>query len=95
VIKAILMDPRGARQHDRQCQLRKLREPVVEVVAVLRALNGTSDGVYRFGDLQHGSAAVRFAEHGLQLLPADYPLPGSSTLVAPNRHLNTSTSLGN
>ena len=83
VVKAILMDPEARGAVNRQPGFGKLREPVVDVAAVLRALSARTDGEYPnyvaflMGQPLFGAATV------FSFYPPNYPLPKSMSLVAP------------
>jgi hypothetical protein len=83
VVKAILMDPEARGAVNRQPGFGKLREPVVDVAAVLRALGARTDGEYPnyvaflMGQPLFGAATV------FSFYPPNYPLPKSMSLVAP------------
>jgi len=95
VIKAILLDPEARGSTIANASYGKLREPVVDVVAVLRALNGTSDGVYPISATYNMGQPLFGPNTVFSFYPPTYPLPGSSTLLAPQFGvLNTATSLG-
>jgi uncharacterized protein (DUF1800 family) len=94
VIKAILLDPEARGSSITDPSYGKLREPVVDVVAVLRAVNGSSDGVYPIA-AANGMGQPLFGPNTVfSFYPPSYPLPGSSTLLAPQFGiLNTATAL--
>ncbi len=92
VVKAILMDPDARGNSAPDVRFGKLREPVVDVVAVLRALNARSDGeypnyvAYLMGQPLFGASTV------FNFYPPNFPLPMSSSMVAPQFGiLNTSS----
>jgi len=94
VVKAILLDAEARGASAAGSGSGKLREPVVDVVAILRALGGNTDGVYpiaaaaAMGEPLFGPYTV------FSFYPPSYPLPGSATLVAPQFGiLNTSTAI--
>jgi uncharacterized protein (DUF1800 family) len=94
VVKAILLDPEARGATAASASFGKLREPVVDVAAVLRALGGASDGVYpitaatSMGQPLFGPSTV------FSFYPPGNPLPGSTTLVAPQFGiLNTATAV--
>ena len=95
VIKAVLMDPEARGNAVTDPNFGKLREPVVDVVAVLRALNGSSDGVYPIAAANSMGQPLFGPNTVFSFYPPSYPLPGSSTLLAPQFGiLNTATALG-
>ena len=92
VVKAILLDREARGNTITDTRFGKLREPVVDVAAVLRALNARSDGeypnyvAYLMGQPLFGASTV------FNHYPPNYPLPKSTTMVAPQFGiLNTST----
>ena len=92
VVKAILMDQEARGNAAPDGKFGKLREPVVDVVAVLRALNARSDGeypnyvAYLMGQPLFGASTV------FNFYPPNFPLPKSTSMVAPQFGiLNTST----
>ncbi len=94
VVRAVLMDreARGASVTDPNYG--KLREPAVEVTAVLRALNASSDGVYPIAAARSMGQPVFSPFTVFSFYPPSYPLPGSSTLLAPQFGvLNVATAL--
>lgn len=94
VIKAILLDPEARGSTIADPNYGKLREPVVDVVAVLRALNGSSDGVYPISAANSMGQPLFGPYTVFSFYPPTYPLPGSSTLLAPQFGiLNTATAL--
>jgi uncharacterized protein (DUF1800 family) len=94
VIKAILMDPEARGGTIANATYGKLREPVVEVVAVLRALNGSSDGVYPIAAVRSMGQPLFSPNTVFSFYPPTYPLPASSGLLAPQFGiLNTATTL--
>jgi uncharacterized protein (DUF1800 family) len=94
VIKAILLDSEARGPNPTNPNYGKLREPAVDVVAILRALSGSTDGVYpiaaaaSMGQPLYGPFTV------FSFYPPSYPLPGSSTLAAPQFGIvNTATAI--
>lgn len=92
VIKAILMDVEARGNTVPDANFGKLREPVVDVTAVLRALGGRSDGeypnyvAYLMGQPLFGASTV------FNFYPPNFPLPKSTAMVAPQFGiLNTSS----
>jgi uncharacterized protein (DUF1800 family) len=92
VVRAVLTDPeaRAAPRNDRG----KLKEPVLAMVSLARAIGMTTDG-YAFvnRDTALGQPVMR-APSVFNFYPIDYPLPGSATLHSPvSKLLNSSTVL--
>jgi uncharacterized protein (DUF1800 family) len=95
VIKAILMDAEARGANVTAQNYGKLREPAVEVVSVLRALNGRTDGVYPIAVARNMGQPLFGPFTVFSFYPPTYPLPGSATLQAPQFGiLNTATALG-
>lgn len=90
VVHAILTDPeaRTAPRADRG----KLKEPVLAMVSLARAIGITTDG-YAFAGRDTGlGQPVMRAPSVFNFYPIDYPLQGSSTLYNPaSKLLNSST----
>jgi uncharacterized protein (DUF1800 family) len=94
VIKAILTDAEARGSTIADANYGKLREPAVEVVAVLRALHGSSDGVYPIAVARSMGQPLFGPNTVFSFYPPTYPLPASSTLLAPQFGiLNTATAL--
>jgi len=94
VIKAILLDPEARGSSVADPNYGKLREPVVDVVAILRALNGSTDGVYPISVASSMGQPLFGPNTVFSFYPPTYPLPNSSTLLAPQFGiLNTATAL--
>ena len=94
VIKAILTDSEARGDSAPNATFGKLREPAVDVVAVLRALNGTTDGQYPNTVATQMGQPVFSAHTVFSFYQPSQPLSGSSGLVAPQFGLlNTSSSL--
>ena len=92
VVKAILMDTEARGNTATNSNFGKLREPVVDVTAVLRAMGGRSDGeypnyvAYLMGQPLFGAGTV------FNFYPPNFPLPKSTSMVAPQFGiLNTSS----
>ncbi len=94
VIKAILMDPEARGSTITSASYGKLREPAVDVIAVLRALNGSTDGVYPISAASSMGQPLFGPNTVFSFYPPSYPLPGSATLLAPQFGiLNTATAV--
>jgi uncharacterized protein (DUF1800 family) len=94
VIKAILLDSEARGSSITDPNYGKLREPVVDVIAVLRALNGSTDGVYPISAASSMGQPLFGPNTVFSFYPPTYPLPGSTTLLAPQFGiLNTSTAI--
>jgi hypothetical protein len=94
VVKAILLDPEARGNLAASTSFGKAREPAVDVVAVLRALGGSTDGVYPIGAAASMGEPVFSPSTVFSFYPPAYPLPGNPSLVAPQFGiLNTTTAL--
>ncbi len=94
VVKAILLDPEARGQSATTANFGKLREPVVDIVAILRALNATSDGVAPVAVAASMGEPLFGPDTVFSYYSPTYPLPGSTTLVGPQFGiLNTATAL--
>lgn len=94
VVKAILLDPEARGGAVLDPAFGKLREPAVDVVAVLRALGARSDGVYPNEVTRALGQPVFSPQTVFSFYSPHYPLPGSATLVAPQFGiLNTTSAL--
>jgi len=94
VIKAILLDPEARGDAASDPTSGKLREPVVDVAAILRALGGSTDGVYPIAAASSMGQPLFGPYTVFSYYPPSYLLPGSTTLLAPQFGiLNTSTAV--
>jgi uncharacterized protein (DUF1800 family) len=94
VVKAVLLDSEARGSTIADTNYGKLREPVVDVAAVLRALNGSSDGVYPIAAARGMGQPLFGPNTVFSFYPPTYPLPASGTLLAPQFGiLNTATAL--
>ncbi|WP_084579197.1 DUF1800 domain-containing protein [Sphingomonas azotifigens] len=88
VVRAILTDAeaRGARVNNSG----KLKEPVLAMTSLARAIGFTTDGyVFQSRDATLGQPVMR-APSVFNFYPDDYPMPGSATLRSPASKLLTS-----
>ena len=92
VIKAILMDTEARGQVITDVNFGKLREPVVDIVAVLRALNATSDGVAPINIAASMGEPLFGPNTVFSYYSPNYPLPKSSTMVGPQFGILNATS---
>ncbi len=93
VVRALLLDPaaRGAVKDD--ADYGRLREPVQYVVAVARALDAVSDGVFFRAQTGAMGQPLFAAPSVFNYYPPDYVVPGT-TILGPEFALqNTSTAL--
>ncbi|SFJ15773.1 Uncharacterized conserved protein, DUF1800 family [Sphingomonas sp. NFR04] len=92
VVRAVLTDPeaRTAPRNDRG----KLKEPVLAMVSLARAIGMTTDGfAFAMRDTSLGQPVMN-APSVFNFYPIDYPLQGSATLYNPaSKLLNSSTVL--
>ncbi len=89
VIKAILMDPEARGATVANPDFGKVREPAVDVAAMLRALNAVTDGEYPNNAAANLGEPLFNAETVFSFYPPTYPLNGSTSLVAPQFSLVT------
>ncbi len=89
VIKAILMDQEARGATVTGPDFGKVREPAVDLPAMLRVLKAATDGEYP--DYRTGAMSQPLfnAETVFSFYPPSYPLDGSTTLVAPQLSLVT------
>ena len=79
VIKAVLLDPEAlAPRNPITSGFGKLKEPVLLVTNMLRAMNALSDGVYLIGQTRNMDQEVYTAPTVFNFYPADYVIPGTS-----------------
>lgn len=82
VLTAILTDPEALTAQD-ATRFGKLREPILQLTHLLRAMGGTSDGVW----LRSQSAALGQTVYSpasvFNFFPPDYDLPGDAALDGP------------
>ncbi len=78
VIRAILLDPEARGDAKADPAYGHLREPVLFITGVLRALDGTSDGVYLRGQAAAMQQDVFFPPSVFNYFSADYAVPGSA-----------------
>ena len=78
VLRAILLDQEARGDAKTAADYGKLREPVLMVTNVARALNATSDGVYLLQQATAMGQAVFQAPSVFNFYPPDYLAPGTS-----------------
>ncbi|MGO9613695.1 MAG: DUF1800 domain-containing protein [Dissulfurispiraceae bacterium] len=84
VIRAILLDEEARGQPANDPVYGQLREPAVFMPGVLRALGGSSDGVFLNWESADMEEPVFDSPSVFNFYPPSYPLPGNTTgLVAP------------
>lgn len=82
VIKAILLDPEARGDSKSSTTYGKLKEPVYQMIEILRALNGPSDGDGPRWFADSLNQSIFYADSVFNFYPPDYLLPGAGT-VAP------------
>ena len=79
VVKAILLDPEALTPRNPVISsFGKLKEPVLLVTNLLRAMNSSSDGVYLVGQTRSMDEEVYTSPTVFNFYPADYVIPGTS-----------------
>jgi hypothetical protein len=79
VVKAILTDPEAlAARNPVTSSFGKLKEPVLLVTNMLRAMSAASDGVYLIGQTRGMDQDVYTSPTVFNYYPADYVIPGTS-----------------
>lgn len=92
VVRAILTDPE-ARTTTPPSDFGHLKEPVLLVLGILRALNGTSDGVYLRGQVSSMSQNLFYPPSVFNYYPPDNPLPNTTAVGPEFAIMNSSTAL--
>jgi uncharacterized protein (DUF1800 family) len=93
VIRAILLDPEARGDVKTDVNYGKLREPALFMASVMRALGGTSDGVYLNSRSSQMLQKVFSSPSVFNFYPPDYGLPGSDVLSPEFAITNTATAL--
>ncbi|MBV1776907.1 DUF1800 domain-containing protein [Burkholderiaceae bacterium DAT-1] len=83
VISTILTDPEARNQPTLVAEYGRLREPVLYQLALMRALGGTSDGVYLRGQAAVMLQDIFNSPTVFSFYPPDYLLPGNKSLQGP------------
>jgi hypothetical protein len=84
VIKAVLLDPEALTPRNPVTStFGKLKEPVLLVTNLLRAMNATSDGVYPLLQTPNMDENVYTSPTVFNYYPADYVIPGTNNLLGP------------
>jgi hypothetical protein len=91
VVKAILMDSEARGDVKTEISYGHLREPILYVMGILRAANTKTDGIYPRGPMKTLGQTIFTSPTVFNFYQPDYPLPGSSTLVAPEFAIVDST----
>lgn len=82
VLQAILTDPEALTAQDAN-RFGKLREPIVQLTHLLRAMGGVSDGVWLRSQAAALGQTVYSPASVFNFFPPDYDLPGDSALDGP------------
>lgn len=93
VVRAILSDPEARDASLLTPASGKLKEPVLLMLNIIRALNGQSDGVYLRSQATSMNQNVFYAPSVFNYYPPDYQLAGTSLLAPEFAILNSSTAL--
>lgn len=93
VVRAILMDPEARGDAPTSPQFGKLREPVLYVTGVMRALGARSDGVDLIGQSSGMEQNVFVSPTVFNFFPPDYELTGSGTNAPELAIVDSNTSL--
>lgn len=82
VLSAILLDPEALTAQDAS-RFGKLREPILQLTHLLRALGGASDGVWLRSQAASLGQTVYSPASVFNFFPPDYDLPGDTSLDGP------------
>jgi uncharacterized protein (DUF1800 family) len=93
VLRAILLDPEARGDIKTAADYGKLREPALLLTNVMRALNGTSDGVYLLGQSSSMGQNVFQPPSVFNFYPPNYPAPGTTLDGPPFKIMLTGTIL--
>ncbi len=93
VLRAILLDAEARGDVKTAADYGKLREPVLLVTGVIRALNGASDGVYLLGQSTNMGQNVFQAPSVFNFYPPTFPAPGTTIAGPPFKLMLTGTIL--
>ena len=93
VMRTILTDSEARGDGKTAADYGHLREPALFIVALMRALNGTSDGVYLRGQSAAMDQPIFTAPSVFYFYPPDHVLPGDTILSPESTILNSSTAL--
>ncbi len=83
VIRAILLDPEASGDAKTDADYGKLREPVLLMTGVVRALGGTTDGVYLRNQSEQNGQLVFESPTVFNFYSPDYLAPGTTDLLGP------------
>ena len=93
VLRAILLDPEARGDVKTAADYGKLREPALLLANVMRALNGSSDGVFLFGQASSMGQNVFQPPSVFNFYPPNYPAPGTTIDGPPFKLMLTGTIL--
>lgn len=93
VLRAILLDPEARGDIKTASDYGKLREPVLLLTGVVRALNGASDGVYLLGQSSAMGQNVFQPPSVFNFYPPNFPAPGTTLDGPPFKIMLTGTIL--
>ena len=94
VVRAILLDLEARGEARSEPQYGHLKEPVLFVLGVLRALGGSSDGVYLRGQVSGLGQNLFYPPSVFNYYPPDYAVPGTDLFGPEFAILNSTTALG-
>ncbi len=93
VVRAILLDPEARGDSATSANFGKLMEPAEYAISIMRAINGTSDGVALINPIAAEGQSLFTPPSVFNYYPPGYPIP-DSTLVSPQFGIvNTGTTL--
>jgi uncharacterized protein (DUF1800 family) len=93
VLRAVLLDAEARGDVKTATDYGKLREPVLQLTGVMRALNGTSDGVYLLGQSSAMGQNVFQPPSVFNFYPPNFPAPGTTLDGPPFKIMLTGTIL--
>jgi uncharacterized protein (DUF1800 family) len=93
VLRAVLLDPEARGDVKTAADYGKLREPALVLTNVMRALNGSSDGVFLFGQSSSMGQNVFQPPSVFNFYPPNYPAPGTTLDGPPFKIMLTGTIL--
>jgi uncharacterized protein (DUF1800 family) len=93
VLRAVLLDAEARGDAKTAADFGKLREPVLFVTNVARALNGSSDGVYLNQQASNMGQSVFQAPSVFNFYPPNFPAPGTTLDGPPFKLMLTGTIL--
>jgi uncharacterized protein (DUF1800 family) len=93
VLRAVLLDAEARGDVKTATDYGKLREPALLVANVMRALNGTTDGVYLLGQSSSMGQSVFQPPSVFNFYPPNYPVPGTTLDGPPFKLMLTGTIL--